>query len=85
MQYEFTDPNNSNYKVCAVMCLACYLISMVNYKQLSYISRIGLYVTAVVILYVTMEVSIKYFFFKKLVGPPDVWVSFNPDFLNVFA
>ena len=67
------------------MCLACYLISMVDYKQLSYISRIGLYITVVVIIYVTLEVSIKYFFLKNLVTPHKAWVSFNPDFLNIFA
>ena len=85
LQYNFTDPNNQTYKTCAIISLACYLLSLIDYKQLSYVSRIGLYVTAVVITYLTLEVSIKYFFFKKLVGPPQAWVSFNPDFLNVFA
>ena len=42
-------------------------------------------VTSLVLIYVTLEVTIKYFAFSTLRTPHKALVHFNPDFLNMFA
>ena len=68
-----------------IICVITYLTSLGNYKQLSYVARVGVCVTFLVIIYVTMEISIKYQAFPNQKMHQQAKVHFNPDFFNMFA
>ena len=51
--------------ICIFLAFTAWLQTKVNYKQISYLSRLGMYVTVLVILYFNFEVFIKFYFLKE--------------------